>query len=93
MADHLRGQEVVMIPNECGYFDNGFDQEHEHRHNCRKCLMDRIADLTAQIAAPKLCTEELFVDRFNRPEACGLLESNPIHHNSRFALMHAFKAK
>lgn len=30
----------------CGYFDNGYDTEHEHRVNCRRCLLERIALLT-----------------------------------------------
>ena len=36
--------------SKCGYFDNGYDTEHEHRRNCRKCLMERIIALTAQVA-------------------------------------------
>lgn len=33
------------IENHCGYFDNGCDTEHEHRRNCRRCLLDRIGVL------------------------------------------------
>ena len=36
--------------NKCGYFDNGFDKEHEHRVNCRACLLLRIAQLTSEVA-------------------------------------------
>jgi hypothetical protein len=37
----------------CGYFDNGYDKEHEHRANCRACLLQRINTITAELATVK----------------------------------------
>lgn len=34
--------------NRCGYFDNGYDKEHEHRVNCRACLLARVQELEAE---------------------------------------------
>lgn len=40
------------MSNKCGHFDNGYrlDKVHENRTNCRACLLERIIELTDEIA-------------------------------------------
>ena len=58
--------------NHCGFFDNGFDTKHEHRLNCRRCLLERIDQLTKDYAALKY---EFAVEQQRRGDAEGEIRS------------------
>ena len=60
-----------MAGERCGYFDNGLDTEHEHRANCRTCLLDRLVVLTAQIAQLVQRNQELEAQWGVMARACG----------------------
>lgn len=61
---------------------------YEYQLNARMlwtCADELDAALAAASSVPQQCHAEI------NGEPCGLLKSNPIHHQSRFALMHTFQ--
>lgn len=38
-----------MENDRCGYFDNGFNKDHEDTVNCRRCLLERLEVVTARV--------------------------------------------